>query len=768
MTPSQGIDIIIPVYNAFDDLVKCIDSIKAHTDLNVHRLVLINDASPDHRIAPYLDSLADSNILVFHNQDNLGFSGNINKGIAISNRDVLLLNSDTIVTRDWLNKILICSQSDETIGTVTPLSNNATLCSVPDFCQENQLPQEFSLEEYAALVESVSLKLYPSIPVANGFCMFIKRKLIDAIGLFDAETFGRGYGEENDFCYRAEQAGYRHVMCDDTYIYHTGTSSFIGLEKQKYISEHEKVLDARYPSQMQAVRMHCRDNPNWIISENIRMHESLRNGKKNILYLLQADFREDAHDNVGGTQLHVKDLCDGLKRQANIFIVAKNLNLLNLTIYINKKEYLFQFSICDSSEFQTFRNKEFAKLYGLILDFFQIDLIHIHHTLGLSLEMFYQAKERNIPLLATLHDYYHICPTIKLLNADGKFCMGIADDQMCRNCLKKRCSIYPGIDYIQIWRRENQKALSMADQIFVPSRAAKDIVISYYPVLAQKIQILEHGSAPLSSTTSPDAPSEKHPKTAFHVAFVGGISDAKGSYCASQLVKNSPKDIRWHLFGLYGHNDLSVVERSNFIKTGKYNREELPELIRKYQIDLICILPIWPETFCYTISEAALCGIPVIGTDIGALSHRIRDMKCGWLVPYEASYTQILELINRIKDKGTEYQEMKKNAEQLQMRTVSEMCQDYHRFYQNIFREISVPILDNADRHWVLDHFFVPNEQGYLKNNTISGKLKEAERQLWEISHSPTYRMVQMIGRMKIPFKKQLKGFVFRAYKRMN
>ena len=250
MSKIREADIIIPIYNAYDDLKICISSILKYTDMKKHRLILVNDASPDKRISPYIRSLETERVIVLENKDNLGFSGSINHGIEVSkNRDVILLNSDTIVTSDWVEKIIECAYTDESIATVTPLSNNATLCSVPEFLAENQLPEGYSLEQYANLVEAVSMCLYPRIPVANGFCMFIKREVIEKIGLFDKETFQRGYGEENDFCYRAEQVGYHHVMCDNTYIYHTGTTSFLNDEKRKYIEVHQKILAERYPEQ---------------------------------------------------------------------------------------------------------------------------------------------------------------------------------------------------------------------------------------------------------------------------------------------------------------------------------------------------------------------------------------------------------------------------------------------------------------------------------------------------------------------------------------
>ena len=78
------------------------------------------------------------------------------------------------------------------------LSNNATLASVPDFMSENTIPSDFTIEEYAGIVERCSMNLFPEIPTANGFCMYIKREAINNIGLFDEKTFGKGYGEEND------------------------------------------------------------------------------------------------------------------------------------------------------------------------------------------------------------------------------------------------------------------------------------------------------------------------------------------------------------------------------------------------------------------------------------------------------------------------------------------------------------------------------------------------------------------------------------------
>ena len=282
---SQQIDIIVPVYNGLEDVKKCVDSVKKNTDLNRHRLILVDDKSPDAAVLPYLKSVESEAVHVIESPVNEGFSASVNKGMKYSNRDVILLNSDTIVTKDWVEKLISCAYSKRAAATVTPLSNAATLCSVPEFLQDNPLPKGYSAEEMGALVEHCSIRRYPRVTVAVGFCMYIKREVLEKIGYFDAETFGKGYGEENDFCHRAEQQGYMHLMCDDTFIYHKGTASFDSEAKKKLLEEHEGILRERYPEYVKRNGQYCMKNPNRDIQENIKLYVNLDYAACGKLYL---------------------------------------------------------------------------------------------------------------------------------------------------------------------------------------------------------------------------------------------------------------------------------------------------------------------------------------------------------------------------------------------------------------------------------------------------------------------------------------------------
>jgi hypothetical protein len=152
--------------------------------------------------------------------------------MGLSNADyVLLLNSDTIVASGWLDRLVACAESETRIGVVGPLSNTASWQSVPEVLDgddwaRNELPDGVGVDAMAAMVVDASARLYPKVSFLNGFCLLIKRSLIEDIGTFDEERFGEGYGEENDFCLRARAVGWDLAVADDTFVYHAQSKSY--------------------------------------------------------------------------------------------------------------------------------------------------------------------------------------------------------------------------------------------------------------------------------------------------------------------------------------------------------------------------------------------------------------------------------------------------------------------------------------------------------------------------------------------------------------
>lgn len=244
---SAQVDIIICIHNALEDVKACLQSVLEHSN-QPYSLILVDDGSQDDTRAYLAAFAAQHECVLIRNENARGYTRAANQGLLASRGDfVVLLNSDTIVTPRWLDQMAACMSSNDRIGIVGPLSNTASWQSIPFISENgdwaaNPLPLDLSVEGMAALVASGSARLYPELKLLNGFCLFIRRGLLDQIGGFDEETFGTGYGEEDDFCLRARAAGWQLALADDTYIYHAQSKSYSTERRQQlYTSAGEKL-----------------------------------------------------------------------------------------------------------------------------------------------------------------------------------------------------------------------------------------------------------------------------------------------------------------------------------------------------------------------------------------------------------------------------------------------------------------------------------------------------------------------------------------------
>ena len=149
----------MPVHDAYEEVRECCESIFRNTAN--YRLIIIDDQSRDTRLLDYLHEIEQvGKATVIRNPTTLGFVRSANKGMALSTNDIVLLNSDTIVTKNWLSKLRKCAYSNEKIGTTSPFTNNATICSIPKFFENNQMPPDFTVDSLGELVEtSVNLRI---------------------------------------------------------------------------------------------------------------------------------------------------------------------------------------------------------------------------------------------------------------------------------------------------------------------------------------------------------------------------------------------------------------------------------------------------------------------------------------------------------------------------------------------------------------------------------------------------------------------------------
>ena len=220
--------IIVPVYRNLEATRNCIESLMGSDLPEYSDIIVIDDNSPEEAVSAYCQELTKRfSIQLLVNDENLGFVRVVNKGFVIAgDADIILLNSDTVVANDWAQRLQACAYREDSIGTVTPFSNNGTICSYPVFLASNSLPKQWDTEEMDQAFQSANAGSHCEIPTAVGFCMYIKRSCLNATGAFDEESFGRGYGEECDFSLRASAKGWKHVIAADAFVYHEGGASF--------------------------------------------------------------------------------------------------------------------------------------------------------------------------------------------------------------------------------------------------------------------------------------------------------------------------------------------------------------------------------------------------------------------------------------------------------------------------------------------------------------------------------------------------------------
>ena len=616
MTPA--VDIVIPVYNAPHDLRQCVESVLEHTRLP-YSLVVIDDASTDPGVRAYLDELAARRLpqlTLLANERNLGFTGTANRGMTRSNADVVLLNSDAIVTAGWLDALLKCAASDASIGTITPFSNNAEIASFPALCVNHRWPDGVDPEPTRRAIADAAVPCYPDIPTGVGFCMFVRRAMIEAIGPFDP-AFGAGYGEENDLCMRAAAAGWRNVLCDDAFVLHTGGRSFQGAKESLGVRNTDVLLQ-RHPRYLDIVRAFIERDPLRPLREAAQTAYDRRNGAPlGVLHVLHGG---------GGTEAYVRTLADATRGRARHALATVRGDTWTIEELRSDGSVMHcQFGRRPEEPLDAFM-RQLCAVYGATV-------VHIHNISG-SRERLQQAlPQLGVPYVYTVHDLNFACPTITLHRPDGFFCGGVTDAAVCNACLAAQ----PGFHDIDIvlWREAHAPIVASATAIVAPSRWAADLLQRYFP--ACSVQVIPHGLPRREPRRGGAVQVVMMPRSPLPtVAIVGAIGPDKGARRVERLAalaseRNAP--VRFVVVG-YLDRQSSAWQSDDARLTvhGRYDPIDLRTLLDHYGASLVLYPSSGPESFAFTLSEVWSAGRPVLVPPIGALAERVDAHGAGWIL----------------------------------------------------------------------------------------------------------------------------------------
>ncbi|MGB9988663.1 glycosyltransferase family 2 protein [Pseudoduganella rhizocola] len=262
-----AVSIVIPVYRDIALVQACIGSVLASLPRNrtPAKIVVVDDASPEPALSAWLDTLAAGRkITLLRNPRNLGFIEAVNRGLRQHpQHDVLLLNADTLVHGDWIDRLGKSLYSAPDIASVSPWSNNGEITSFPTIAQAAPAPDAAQLariDQAAAALRAQGQTDDVELPSCCGFAMLIRRRVLDQVGMLDGAGMVRGYNEEVDWCMRARAAGWRHLAAVGVFIGHAGTVSF-GAEKTLRVAQNRTVINTRYPGYQKEYARFKREDP---------------------------------------------------------------------------------------------------------------------------------------------------------------------------------------------------------------------------------------------------------------------------------------------------------------------------------------------------------------------------------------------------------------------------------------------------------------------------------------------------------------------------
>lgn len=335
----------------------------------------------------------------------------------------------------------------------------------------------------------------------------------------------------------------------------------------------------------------------------------------------------------GGTEYYQNLYIEKIKQQVRIY----KLKFRNRSMYIeefnnaNSAPIILKLRDCNH---QTFQNL----LKGL-----EINLIYINHLIGFpAFKIMDLIQYSKIKYLYFIPDFFCACPSYNLINSKGFYCNNETDIKVCQQCLNRISRIHINI---QEWRDRFLSFLADAQEVIAPSNSTREIVQKYY----SNISITVHEPT-LPSTIYYTFNPQFIKEDTLNIAFIGTIHQNKGSailYELKDAINREKLPICIKVIGTTNIHKHFISSDKNFIVTGRYNNEEISNLLAKHKVSIVVISSICPETFSYTTHEALASGYPVITFDLGAPAEEIKKHGGGWIVEPMNS-DSILQLLKKL------------------------------------------------------------------------------------------------------------------------
>ena len=622
----EVIDIIVPIYNGYDYLVKLFEDLRK-TDMKT-RIILVDDQSPDERVRGLEKEYASKyeNVILLENEKNYGFVKTVNNGLEVSEGHVVLVNTDTELPQGWLERLMYPILFEKKVATSTPYTNSGTIFSFPNIGINNVIYGGLSVEAIDAQFRKIKPR-YVSAPTGVGFCMGMNKHAIKEVGFLDYETYDRGYAEENDWCQKAIKKGYRNVQVENLFVYHKHGGSFLSDEKKQLIETHLEKLKQRFPNYDGQVAGFMAEDKNKDIRNLMQMMIDMHE-KKSVLFF--------DHNLSGGASSYLE------KEKRKLFQEDICATTVRYDYISGRYRFFFENgNVKISYEFREFEDLLWAGKW-LRWDEIWINELVTYPKLWECLNTIKELKtQQSSKLVMLMHDYFAICPTINLLTEDYHYC-DMPDEEKCQDCYKQRnyeeqYDCISRVEWVEKWAKflkdcTEVRAFSQDTYNRVVDAFGEGLPLTLVPHQVNHM-IPIHKNHTRSKTIT--------------IGLLGVLIHHKGSVLVEAMLREIEKrnlDVRIVLIGKVMGTGMDHYK--NFYATGEYHVSDLPRLVYEHDIDIFMIASIWPETFSYTTTEIMEMGLPIASFDLGAPAERIKAYEKGLILSQRDENVVLDELTN--------------------------------------------------------------------------------------------------------------------------
>lgn len=594
-TSDEGVVVIVPIHNAASSFEKLLRQLTLNEEPNI-QFLLVDDASTDPKSIALAKTFAKQNpdrSTLIRNPTNLGFVASINIGLKRAKdlgHHVVILNSDTLPPRTWVHRLVEPIRNNPKVASVTPFSNTAEIVSVPAQRVQTDLTVSQVQQIDTAANRLTGSYRTMEIPTGIGFAMAMNRNFIDQIGGFDP-AFGRGYGEEVDWCQRASASGGRHVLAANLFVGHEGGASFPSEEKHRRLRASAALLRQRFPKYENNVHQWSQARP------HLRQH----------IYLSLAWLAAVSSDPVpiflghqlgGGAEIALQQsIKASLAKGTPGIVVLRVGGISDWSVDLAGHGFRHR---CRANDIET------------VCHLLQpLRTRRVIYSCGVGARDALQIPELLVALCTDpatkldlqLHDYFMISPSYCLLNGEGQF-IG-ARHHNCRSTLQAPFA-FPQ----DAWHRAWHPAIKRADSVTAFSPSSAKLFRSAYPTASRKLRLRPHAFC-----TNHIDPLTTGGQT---LGILGGINQAKGADVLVSLARHWARNHPKRRMVVIGQLDPNYQLPRPHKVTGRYNPTDISRLARRHDIGAWIIPSVWPETFSFTTREALATGLPVLTFDLGA------------------------------------------------------------------------------------------------------------------------------------------------------